>query len=555
MQGTPFGRYRLLELLGEGGMGQVYRAYDTGTDRMVALKVLPPGYAHDEKYRARFRREAQAAARLSEPHVVPIHDYGEIDGRLFLDMRSVDGSDLAHLLDRSGALTPARAVSIIGQIAAALDAAHGVNLVHRDVKPSNILVTPEDFAYLIDFGIARGSDETSLTTTGATVGTLAYMAPERFSKGVYDASSDVYSLACVLYECLTGAKPFPGPSAERQIAGHLTEPPPKPSVTAAGVPSGFDAVIAWGMAKDPAQRCPSAGALAAAARDVPTASAPPAPVFPPPTPPSAPQPTTVVSDIAAYAEMPATQVNPAGQRFPTTPEGGAAQQGSPGHESPARGGYPAAGAGPVPPAYPPARDPEPGYARAQGDSQPPSAKSKSWLDPRLVWAMASVLVVALGVTVVYGVLSASRKDSADHNAAPGSYSPDVTAPVTPGPLPGTSVQPPTAQPSSAPTTPPATKMTDFVREHYALLPANTRAAYDRLSPDYQRRIGGYDAYRSFWDTISSVETDAVTADPDTQRVTYRLTLTADSGQVTTEWRVIQLAQVGTSYYIISAELR
>lgn len=260
-------------------MGQVHRAYDTGTDRIVAVKVLAPQFADDSVYRTRFRREAQITARLTEPHVIPIHDYGEIDGRLFLDMRLVEGTDLGLLLSDEGPLEPARAVALLAQIADALDAAHGAGLVHRDVKPSNILATPADFAYLIDFGIARVATDTGLTTTGAMIGTFAYMAPERLAHDTVDARSDVYSLACVLYECLTHSKPFSGDSVERQITAHLTEAPPRPSQ--AGLPSVFDAVIATGMAKDPEDRYASAGALMAAARTalidlvVPSAAQPP----------------------------------------------------------------------------------------------------------------------------------------------------------------------------------------------------------------------------------------------------------------------------------------
>ncbi|WP_419197952.1 serine/threonine-protein kinase [Nocardia vinacea] len=264
MDGTAFGRYRLLGLLGAGGMGQVYRAYDTETDRVVALKVLSQHLAHDPKYRERFRREAHAAARLSEPHVIPIHDYGEIDGRLYLDMRLVEGRDIAVLL-AAGPIANDTAVAYIRQVGSALDAAHRAGLVHRDVKPSNILVTAGDFAYLIDFGIAVGSGESSLTTTGAAIGSFAYTAPERLQHGSCDARSDVYSLACVLYQCLTGSQPFPGESVEQQITAHLHAPPPRPSASAT-VPSTFDAVIARGMAKFPDDRYRSAGDLAAAAR-------------------------------------------------------------------------------------------------------------------------------------------------------------------------------------------------------------------------------------------------------------------------------------------------
>jgi serine/threonine-protein kinase len=164
VDGTPFGQYRLVELLGRGGMGEVWRAFDTVTDRIVALKVLPAHLANDDTFKERFRREARAAAGLYEPHVVPIHGYGEIGGQLYVDMRLIMGRDLQTILSE-GPLSPVRAVTIVEQVASALHAAHQIDLVHRDVKPSNILVTDSDFAYLIDFGIARTADETGLTST------------------------------------------------------------------------------------------------------------------------------------------------------------------------------------------------------------------------------------------------------------------------------------------------------------------------------------------------------------------------------------------------------
>lgn len=271
VEGTPFGRYRLVKVLGRGGMGEVWQAYDTAMNRMVALKVLPPNLADDDTYQRRFRREAQLAAGLDEPHIVPIHDFGEIDGRLYVTMRLIDGETVHELLER-GPLPPHRAVGITEQIAAALHAAHRVGLVHRDVKPSNILVTDEDFAYLIDFGIARTAGATKLTSTGSTIGTLAYMAPERLSTDTSDARADVYALTCVLHECLTGSQPFPGDSVERQIAGHLTLPPPRPSTMQPGVPAQMDQVIATGMAKNPEHRYATTRDLAIAAR---AAAAPP----------------------------------------------------------------------------------------------------------------------------------------------------------------------------------------------------------------------------------------------------------------------------------------
>lgn len=289
MEGTPFGRYRLIELLGRGGMGEVWRALDTQTNnRTVAIKLLAPQLAEDTTFVERFRREADAAARLTNPHIIPIHTYGEIDGRLYVDMRFVEGRDLEEMLSE-GPLPPARSVQIVGQIAKALQAAHRVGLVHRDVKPSNILVDQDDFAYLIDFGIASDVTAAKLTKTGMLIGTLAYMAPERFTSGSADAAADVYSLACVLHECLTGVQPYPGDSAEQQITGHLTLDPPKPSRLNRTVPEAFDAVIARGMAKSPATRFASAGDLAAAAGAV---AASPSVPNPPHAPPSIHQATT-----------------------------------------------------------------------------------------------------------------------------------------------------------------------------------------------------------------------------------------------------------------------
>ncbi|MHA0289443.1 serine/threonine-protein kinase [Mycobacterium sp. C3-094] len=264
MEGTPFGRYRLIEVLGRGGMGEVWRAHDTVTDRVVALKLLPAQWAEDELYLQRFRREAHAAARLTEPHVVPIHNYGEVDGRLYVDMRLIDGCDLQTLLG-SGVLVPGRAVVIVEQVAMALDAAHQAGLVHRDVKPSNILIARYDFAYLIDFGVARAVTDTGLTNSAHIVGTLPYMAPERFRNGISDVRSDVYSLTCVLAQCLTGRTPFPGQSVEEQMMAHLTAPPPMPSTMTPYIPAAFDAVIATGMAKNPDDRYQTALELAEAA--------------------------------------------------------------------------------------------------------------------------------------------------------------------------------------------------------------------------------------------------------------------------------------------------
>ncbi len=340
MDGTPFGRYRLVELLGRGGMGEVWRAFDTATDRVVALKVLPANYAGDQVFQERFRREARAAGGLDEPHVVPIYDFGEIEGRFFVSMRLIKGRDLEELLE-DGPLEPERAVNVVEQIASALDAAHEIGLVHRDVKPSNILVGKDDFAYLIDFGIARAAGETGLTSTGATIGTWAYMAPERLNDGKADARADIYALACVLHEALTGGRPYPGDSLEQQIVGHLTVPPPRPSTLQAAVPETFDTVIATGMAKDPNQRYATTKDLARAARAAMTTPIqhPSVPVTSPSTPPA--QPPTEASgtaavtsqapraqaptQYAAQADIPPAQESP----IPATGQGPLAEQSPP----------------------------------------------------------------------------------------------------------------------------------------------------------------------------------------------------------------------------------
>lgn len=265
--GSRFGPYQLMRLLGRGGMGEVYQAEDTRKGRVVALKLISAQYSDTPMFRARMQREADAAGRLTEPHVVPIHDYGEIDGQFYVDMRLIDGTDLATMLKRSGPLSPPRAVAIVRQIAAALDAAHAAGITHRDIKPANILVTGNDFAYLVDFGIARAASDPGLTQTGMTMGTYHYMAPERFtSSGDVTYRADIYSLACVLAECLIGSPPFRTDSVERAIGAHLTEPPPRPSQLRPGsVPVALDQVIARGMAKNPDERYATAGDLAVAA--------------------------------------------------------------------------------------------------------------------------------------------------------------------------------------------------------------------------------------------------------------------------------------------------
>jgi eukaryotic-like serine/threonine-protein kinase len=310
---TTFGRYQLLDLIGRGTTGKVYRAQDTqvtqatAADQIVAVKVLASELTENPEFLEQFRREVAAAAGLDNPHVVRIHNHGEIDGRLYVDMQLIDGSNLGRLIrNEGGRLLPARAVAIVQQVAAALDSAHRAGLVHRDVKPANILVPPGDFAYLTDFGMARSADETAVNSMGHVPG--AYMAPERFS-GAGDLRSDVYSLACVLHKCLTGQQPFPGESLGEQRAGHLTAPPPRPSTFSPGIPPTLNAVIAAGMAKNPQARYQTAPQLAEAARAALEGRFIPPP-SPPPPPGSAatPRPRREQPDPA---EEPADNVHPA----------------------------------------------------------------------------------------------------------------------------------------------------------------------------------------------------------------------------------------------------
>jgi serine/threonine protein kinase, bacterial len=270
--GDVFGHYRLDQEIGRGGMGVVYRAYDTRTNRVVAIKRMPRNLVADTDFRARFQRESAMAAKLREPHIVPIHDFGEIAGQLFIDMRFVDGVDLAWVL-RQRPLGLPRAVDVISQIADALDAAHAEGLVHRDVKPSNVLlvgrsdaVRERGFAYLADFGIAANLGSSTFSRPGLALGTAAYMAPERMAGEAWDHRVDVYSLACMLFEAVTGRRPFPADDLLQALQSHLHRPPPRPSEEVEGLPAALDEVIARGMAKRAADRYDSPGELAAAAR-------------------------------------------------------------------------------------------------------------------------------------------------------------------------------------------------------------------------------------------------------------------------------------------------
>ena len=420
------GNYRLDRLLGSGGMGQVYEAYDTYRDRYVALKLLPKGSADDQEYLKRFLADSHVAAQLREPHVIPIHDYGELDGQIFIDMRLVDGTDMGALLAGCDRIDPERAVYLISQVAQALDAAQADALVHRDIKPSNILVTSNDFVYVVDFGVARsiGGVPTALGVTGATTGTLHYMAPERFVGRDVDGRADVYSLACVLHECVTGAPPYPGEDLSALMYAHLYSSPPPASSLVEGVPPALDAVLARGMAKDPDDRFPTAGELAAAASEalLTEAPAPPPMTEPPMTEPpitgapmTEPPMTQTMTELPgpAWTEGPGQEAEPAGRRD----AGQAPDRPADGPTLTVIAAGAGAGGGIHSPRYgPQAAIPEPdGGRRPPGGAARGPGRGLSW---RRLGVLLLIVAAAVAVPIVI-VLMASAKPETSASAKPG----------------------------------------------------------------------------------------------------------------------------------------
>src|SRR3954451_2001244 len=315
--GQVFAGHRIEAEAGRGGMGVVYVATHLALNRRVALKLIAPDLAADEGFRERFKQESMTAASIDHPNVIPIYHAGEEDGKLYITMRYVDGTDLRAMIARDGKVEARQAAEIVSQVAAALDAAHKSGLLHRDVKPANVLIGEAGQAYLTDFGLTKhAGSKSGLTKTGMFVGTLDYIAPEQLQGGPVDARVDVYALGCVLYQSLTGTVPFPRDSEPAKIWAHMQDEPPPIVPSHPDVPAQFEQVVRRAMAKKPDDRYPSAGdlgraALAAAeARDVATgersvATGEAAPTqglaMPPPVP-------------ATYVDAPPPQAAPAGQR-------------------------------------------------------------------------------------------------------------------------------------------------------------------------------------------------------------------------------------------------
>jgi serine/threonine protein kinase len=403
--GARFGPYELQSLIGVGGMGEVYRAYDTVRERMVAVKVLRPEMAADKSFQERFRRESRVAARLQEPHVIPVHDFGDIDGTLFIDMRLVDGASLKDELRVNGPLEPKRVASIITQVAAALDAAHADGLVHRDIKPENVLLTPDDFAYLVDFGIAHAGGDASVTSTGLIIGSCAYMAAERFAGGQVGPAADIYSLTCLLYECLTGRAPFETGGDLRQLmSAHMFSPPPRPSIMRRGITRAFDEVVTKGMAKKPSDRYHTASDLAKAATAAAGSALPPRPPLPAPSPPNGTRQFSAVYD------------NPSGTGYT-----------------------------PYPPVYTPTPPPP-----------PPEARKPRFGRTQVVLAAVTVLLFGLAVVLASLLIFGGRDTGTSPQTplaappSPSTTTETVTPSSTTGPTTTTSRTTTSSSPSSAP---------------------------------------------------------------------------------------------------------
>jgi serine/threonine-protein kinase len=266
--GTEIAGYRIESPLGRGGMSVVYLATQAFPARKVALKLLAPELADEPGFRERFIRESNAAASLDHPNVIPIYGAGEEQGVLWIAMRYVEGTDLDRLINEEGALTPERTVHIVSQVASALDAAHRRGLVHRDVKPGNVLLGESDHAYLTDFGITKRREAGGeFTKTGEFLGSVDYAAPEQVRGETVDARADVYSLGCVSYECLTGRPPFPREAEVAVLYAHVNDPAPAASAKRPDLPTGVDDVLAKAMAKRPERRFATATELAGSLRE------------------------------------------------------------------------------------------------------------------------------------------------------------------------------------------------------------------------------------------------------------------------------------------------
>jgi serine/threonine protein kinase len=339
--GDLIGGFRVDDVIGIGGMAIVYRAEQVSLGRPVALKVLASKLSRDDLFRERFRREAAHAAALEHPNIVPVYDYGEQDRNLYIAMRLVEGTHLAELIQTRG-LTADETIEILRPIASALDTAHAAGLIHRDIKPQNVLITAHGHPYLADFGVAKGSNTQGLTATGGFVGSVHYASPEQIRGLTLTPASDVYALTAVLYQCLTGQLPFPRETDAGVMHAHLHDPPPTlPTSGNDGASSELHTVIARGMAKDPGARYRHAGDLLTASElcvaRLPVQPRKTAPAFPNPTEPAEPLAVHPAgkTEIVTGEELAATRPSAESEPFTAADRRRPASSEQPEHDLPA----------------------------------------------------------------------------------------------------------------------------------------------------------------------------------------------------------------------------
>jgi len=571
--GSLLAGYRVEDEIGRGGMAVVYRAYDDHLDRRVALKALAPELARDEVFRARFIQESRIAAATEHPNIIPVFSAGEADGVLYIAMRYVPGGDVRTLIDRVGPLPPARACALIAQAASALDAAHARGLVHRDVKPTNMLleISPRtsrpDHLYLSDFGLAKPSEAaTGLTATGQFFGTVDYVAPEQIQGEPLDGRTDQYALACTAFEMLSGSPPFRRENMMAVISAQLSEPPPPLSARVPGLPAAADQVIARALAKSPAdryERCLDfAEALLAACLPGTTGAGVPYS----PTRAAMPAAPATAADAGAPGPAPAPSAGagylPGGGTYPPAGAGyPAAGAGYPaaGASYPAAG-YPAAGAGfpPPPPAgfppqppihsgfpQPPA-EPDPATLRWSGQPDPGHRDDRGGRDRRrsrgaftagLVAILLVVFVAAAGVTYLVLHRGPGAGPAAAGSGAP-SGSPAPSVPASSSALP------------APPSPPPPGVLAATVRAYYAAINNHRYARAWRLGgrntgETYHAFVSGFATTAHDTVTIQSVSGDVVTAQLDAEQTdgtvkAYQGSYTVEGG-VITEFNVHQVS--------------
>lgn len=496
------GHYRLLGLLGRGGMASVYLAEQVGLRRKVALKMLHPALAADDVVVQRFLREARIAANLHHPHIVSIYDIGEHQGANYIAMRYIQGESLAQLLRREAPLEVTRALSMLEQIADVLDFAHGHGVLHRDVKPANVMVEAGDFLTLTDFGIARAGEKSNLTSARMVIGTPQYMSPEQAQGAPVDKRSDLYALGVMLYEMLGGQLPFSADSTPSLLFMHVHEPPPPLSTIRPDLPPALNAVVSRALAKDPDARFQSGHEMVVAVRAALAGSSPPhdemaTSVFTPetqawmpgtaPAAPPSPVPTRPQPDEISPVQSSAASAGRAGTAPQTPSPLGSRSTSDWPHDAPA---IPVGSAMPSaqtqPPSYPAYQTPAAGYISLPGGT--PGERQYQEQRPILVnaWLIGLGLVAIIALVLLAGVLVLQQAGVLERiTAAPARTA--VAVPPTPAPLPATAppteapTPAPTAIPTVAPTAGPTPTVPPIPTQPPATQPPATLAPVDRLA--------------------------------------------------------------------------